>query len=237
MAEENKKVEQPTTTPATGGADVEFEIIKDQANAFFEKYRKLIFGVLAVVIIGGGGYYVYKTFIKGPKEVAAKEAIYTAQRYFELDSFQLALNGKEGSFSGFIDIIDEYSGTSSANAAYYYAGTCFLYSGNYDEAINFLSNYSSSDEYTQAMAYGMQGDAYSEKGEMDQAISFYEKAANYAPNESLAPYFLRKAGLLAEHSQKDDQAKGYYERIEKEYPLAADKLGIKKDLVRVTKTY
>lgn len=233
MAEE--KQQQPA--PQTSSADVEFEVLRERASSAFEKYRKVIYAVLAVVIIGGGGYYIYRAFFKAPKELEAKEAVYMAQRYFELDSFQLALDGREGSFDGFVALAEQYGGTSAGHSAYYYAGACFLYTGKYDQALDFLSNYSSSDVNTQAMAYGMMGDAHSELGSMDEALSYYEKAANHAANGAVTPYYLRKAGLLCEHTQKNDQAKAFYERIEKEYPKEADKLGVKKDIIRVSGVY
>lgn len=234
MAEENKEVQN---NPVVSSAEVEFEVLKERANQTFQKYRTVIMAIIALVVVGGGGYYIYQVWFKAPKELAAKEAIYQAQRYFEIDSFQVALDGKEGQFSGMLDIISEYGGTGSANLAHYYAGASYLYLGNFDQAITFLSGYSGGDDYTQAAAYAMLGDAYSEQGNMDEAISQYEKAANTAPNEAMAPFFLRKAGLACEHTQKNDQAKTFYERIEKEYPKSADMLGIQKDIIRVTGSY
>jgi hypothetical protein len=49
-----------------------------------------------------------------------------AQQQFEKDSFQLALTNPGGGYSGFLDIIDSYSGTKTANLAKYYAGICYL---------------------------------------------------------------------------------------------------------------
>ena len=75
------------------------------------------------------------------------------QQYFEQaiasetakDSLlNLALNGAEGKY-GFLDIIDEYSGTKAANLATYSAGMAYLSQQNYQEAISYLENFSSDD--------------------------------------------------------------------------------------------
>ena len=55
------------------------------------------------------------------KENEAKAQMWMAEQYFERDSFNLALNG-DGNYLGFLDIIEEYGITKSANLANYYYG-------------------------------------------------------------------------------------------------------------------
>lgn len=234
MAEEQKGT-QPTAPVAN--TEVDFDVLKDKANETFQKYKGIITILLAVIVLGGGGYYVYRTWIKAPKEAAANDAIFRAQRYFEIDSFQVALDGKGDEFSGFLSIIEDYGSTSAGNLAHYYAGACYLYLGNYDQALTFLGGYSGGDDHTQAVAYGMMGDAYYEQGNLDEALNYYEKAAKTSDTEAVSPFFLRKAGLVCEQKEDKERAKAYYERIEKDYPQSADALGIKKDLIRVTGAY
>ena len=57
---------------------------------------------------------------------------------------KLALYGDGNNF-GFLYIIDEYSGTPSANLANYYAGIAFLNLSEYDNAIKHLKSFSSND--------------------------------------------------------------------------------------------
>lgn len=68
-----------------------------------------------------------------------------------------------GGYSGFLDIIETYSGTKSANLAKYYAGICYLHLGQHDAAIEFLNDYNAKDEPTNITRLGTIGDAYSEK--------------------------------------------------------------------------
>lgn len=202
---------------------------------FINQNRNLIFiGVGALIVIAALAY-VYFVFYMGPKEERAKKEMFRAEYYFAQDSFQLALTGRTGEFKGLLDIIDEYGGTEGANLASYYAGTSYLYIGEYDFAIKFLGDYSSSDEVTQAMAYGMIGDAYVEKGENEQAIQQYEKAAKLEDNDVISPYYLHKAGMVSELLNKPEEAKAYYERITENYAESAIVEAAEKDLVRLNR--
>ena len=70
--------------------------------------------------------------------------MFMAEKYFELDSFNLALNGNTEHL-GFLDIIDDYKRTKSANLANYYAGLCYYYLGDYELAIDYVSDFSTSN--------------------------------------------------------------------------------------------
>lgn len=224
--------------------DLDMDELKSTAQDWFEKNKNLIYGGITVVLILIAGLYWYFVMHKGPQEIAAKQELYKAQQSFDQDSFSLALNGRpvvagqQGDFLGLLKIIENYGGTTSGNLAYYYAGTSFMHLNQFDQAIKFLENYSGEDDATQAMAYGMIGDAKSEKGDIDGALSYYKKAANYAPeNQAISPYFLRKAGLLSEKQGKAGEAKAYYEQIKNDFPKVAVQMAIEKDIIRVSDTY
>ncbi len=71
----------------------------------------------------------------------AQSQMYQAERYLEMDSLKLALNG-DGNYLGFLDIVKDYKFTKAGNLAKYCAGICYLHLGNYNEAIDFLDKYS-----------------------------------------------------------------------------------------------
>jgi TolA-binding protein len=218
----------------------EFDLdeFRDQAVGTFEKYKNLIYGGILLIVLIAGGFYVYTQMYMGPRKENANNEIFRAQRYFEIDSFQLALNGRQlpgqqGNFMGFLDIIQEFGGTPAANTAHYYAGASLLHIGKYEEAIKYLKAYSGKDGLTQSAAYAMIGDAQSELGQKADAISMYLKAADNYPNPATSPIYLRKAGLLSELEGKAEEALKYYERVENEYPQTAQTMNISKDIIRV----
>jgi tetratricopeptide (TPR) repeat protein len=70
-----------------------------------------------------------------------------------------------------------------ANLPAYIAGDCYLRTGDYNNAVKQLKEYSTSDKLYQARAYKLLGDAYSELGKNDDAIAYYKKSANHFPED------------------------------------------------------
>ncbi len=103
--------------------------------------------------------------MKGPEDVKAGNAMWKAESNFRSDSFALALNG-DGSATnpGFLKVISKYSGTKTANLAKFYAGACYLQTGDFNNAIKYLNDYSSTSDVLNVRVYGLLGDAYSELG-------------------------------------------------------------------------
>jgi len=189
-----------------------------------QKYIFIIIGVVAVVVLG---YLGYKEYIAKPKQVNAMNDMFQAQKYFDQavtgvakDSlYNLALNGGEGKF-GMLDIIEEYSGTPSANLANYYAGTAYLRLKDYKNAVEYLSNFKSDDEILAPLAKGNIGDAFVQLNQKDDALGYYEEAAKMRNNEYTTPMYLYKAGAIALDLGKADKALTYFERIKEEFPNA-----------------
>ena len=67
------------------------------------------------------------------------------------------------------------------------------------------------------MSIGLLGDAYSELGKYQDAVSKYEKAADVAENEILSPIYLEKAAIVYEKLEKYSDAVKVYEKLKKEY--------------------
>ena len=201
--------------------------VKDQAQDFFEKNQKLVIGALVGLVLLLGGFLAYKYAYQEPREKAVMEAIQKAQYQFQQDSFALALANPGDGFEGFLDIIDNYSGTKAANLAQYYAGVSYLNLGNYDVAIDYLKKYSANDDITPITKNGALGDAYAELGDMDNAKSSYKKAVS-SDNDFLTPYYLNKLGVIYLNENNSAEAKSVFERIENDYPQAAEARDAKK---------
>jgi len=240
---ENKTSPNAETNPNSNYLAPNFDVasFKDSAMDKFEKNKNLIYGGVAIAMLLAVGIYYYFGVHRPSKIQAAEVAIYNAQFAFERDSFDLALRGKDvmgqERVMGFLDVIDTYSGTPSANIAQYGAGVSLLHLGKYEEAIGHLQAYSGADGMTQAMAYGAIGDAKSELNQMDEALSFYLKAAAYQANSATSPYFLRKAALLCEVQGKKDEAKKHLEAAIKDFPQTAERMNLEADLIRISGSY
>jgi len=211
----------------------EFEVVEGalgKTEQFIEDNNKMLTIVVAVIIAVAGAYLAYTKLYIAPKQAEALEQMFQAELSFEKDSFNLALNG-DGNDLGFIDIIDGYSGTKAANLSKYYAGVCCLKIGQFEEAIDYLGAFSSSDRMIQPMAYGAMGDAYAELGDNSNALSNYMKAGKME-NDFSAPYYLMKAGLLYETEGKYNEALSAYESIKKDYKNSDEGRNIDKYITR-----
>ncbi len=186
-----------------------------------QKYIFIIIGLVAVVVLGS---LAYKEYIAKPKQTAAMNDMFQAQKYFDeavtgtaKDSlYNLALNGGEGKF-GMLDIIEEYSGTPSANLASYYAGTAYLRLKDYKNAVEYLGDFKSDDEILAPLAKGNIGDAFVQLNQPEDALGYYEQAAKMRDNEFTTPMYLFKAGTIALDLGKADKALTYFKRIKDDY--------------------
>jgi tetratricopeptide (TPR) repeat protein len=195
-----------------------------------ENYKTLLTGLAIIIVIVGLGW-LGKIYL-GKRNDEAQSQMYQAERYLEMDSLKLALNG-DGNYLGFLDIAKSYRLTKSGNLALYSAGICYLHLGEYQDAIDFLNKYSKKDKVIGSLAIGAIGDAYVELGDLDKGITKYIEAADYAMNSFNTPLFLLKAGELYEMNGKQSDALKLYERIEREYPESTEGSTIDKYIARV----
>jgi len=202
-----------------------------RTEQFIENNQKtityVIGGLIVIVLI----FFGYRKFIHLPKEKAAQEAMYKAELYFEQDSVDLALMG-DGENYGFLDIIDDYGSTKAGNLSQYYAGICYLEKGEYQNAIDYLKDFSSSDILVSGMALGAIGDAYMELGDIDEATDYYLQAARNNENEFSTPTFLLKAGWAFELNKNYEDALDVYEQIKQDYPRSREARDIDKYIAR-----
>lgn len=192
--------------------------VKEHAQDYFEKNKSLVMGILTVIILLVGGFIVYKYLIQMPKENQAKMAIFKAEQQFQRDSFALALENPGGGYEGFLDIIDNYSGTETANIASLYAGISYMNVGRFNDAISYLENYNADGSYGPILKNGNLGDAYSELQDFDKALSYYKKATTASEDALLTPYYLYKLGLLSKRMGDTAAADAAFQRIKDEYP-------------------
>jgi tetratricopeptide (TPR) repeat protein len=185
------------------------------AEHWLEENSKLVFGVVGVALLLVAGYFGFNYF-KSSQDAQAQKEMFQAIYYFEADSLSQALNG-DGNNLGFIDIIDEYKYSDAANLAHFYAGVAFLKQGKYEAARLYLQDFKSKDLLVQARAYSLIGDAYMEEEKFNDAVTYYNKAANYKPNKFFTPAYLMKAALAYEKLNQTEKAKEAYDKIINQY--------------------
>lgn len=199
--------------------DERFEAVEEalsKSEQIIEKHQKSILTVIGIVVVIVVAYFGFDKYYLAPLEEEAQIEIAKAESYFAQDSLQLALNG-DGINLGFLDVIDDYGMTKSANLAHYYAGICYLKLGQFEDAISYLKGFSAADQVVAPMAVGAIGDAYMELGETDKAINYYLDAANQRVNEFTSPFFLQKAAWGYESNGDYKKALDMHQRIKEEF--------------------
>ena len=224
----NTKTNQAKNGDKSQTAEV-FESLDSTANKseqWILKNQNIIFTIIAVVSISVLSYLGYERLISEPKEKEAISELNKAQYFFELalvsnesDSlFRLALNGGEGKY-GFLDIVNEYSGTKASNLANYSIGMSYLNLKEYDNAIIYLEKFKSDDILLKSISLGTIGDCFSELNQPNEALEYYEKAFNSSSeNFYTSPKFLYKAAVVGSQIGKNRLAIKYLKRIKEEFP-------------------
>lgn len=206
--------------------------VQQKTKSFFAhnlQYVNIIGGGLLLIIAGILAYYF---LYQQPRQERAVEQMMLAQQQFERDSFRLALTNPGGGYSGFLDIIESYSGTKTSNLAKYYAGVSYLNLGQYDAAIDYLKDYNPGDEVTSITTLGTLGDAYSEKNDFSNAISYYKKAISAGNNELLTPYYIKKLGMLYLFQKDNANALSQFTELRKQFPLSPEAGDVEKYIAR-----
>ena len=195
------------------------EVVVDRAKDYWKRNNRIITIVGLAVILLAGGYLAYKKFYKEPNETKAAEAIFHAENYFRMDSIKQALNG-DGINPGFVKIADKYGSTKAGNLARYYAGACFLQTGDYAKAEKYLEDFDTDAEQVQARAYKLLGDAYAEQGKNKEAFKSYKSAAHhFEADEANASDYLFTAAYFAHKVLNDKQeAISLYKELKEKYP-------------------
>ncbi|NOY36045.1 MAG: tetratricopeptide repeat protein [Chlorobi bacterium] len=209
-----------------------FEEALTKTEQFIEDNQKILTIIVGIIVIIVIGFTVYRRYVVAPKQKEAMSQMYVAEQYFERDSFNLALNG-DGNNLGFLDIIDTYGITKSANLAKYYTGICFLHLGKYEDAIDYLSKFKSKDKMLSVIAKGALGDAFMQTGDTQKALDHYLQAGNASDNAFLAPIYLMKAGEVLESLDEYNRALTIYREIQEKYPKSQEGRNIDKYISRV----
>lgn len=204
-----------------------------KAEMYVEDNKNTLMGIVLAIIICFTLFFSYNRFYKQPKEINASTEIYMAEKKFQNNKFQEALDGDE-QYAGLLEIIDTYGGTNAANLAEYYAGICYLKLDDPEAAIEHLDNFSSDDELLAPICKGAIGDAFSELGQDEEALEYYIEAAELRTNNFTTPIYLMKAANAAYVLDQKDEALSLYKRIENEFSTSKEGQNISKYITRIT---
>ncbi len=210
----------------------ELESALTKTEHFIEEHQKPITYAVGAIILIVVAWMGFTKFYLQPREDEAQSQMFMAESYFEKDSFNLAING-DGNYLGFLDIIDDYGMTKSANLAKYYTGISYLHLGQYDAALDYLKGFKTKDMLLGPVAEGARGDARLELGETDAALKHYKKAYSMNDNQLTSPVYMMKAATLLESMDELEDALSLYREIKEKYPESAEGENVDRYIARV----
>jgi tetratricopeptide (TPR) repeat protein len=202
-----------------------------KTEQYIENNQENLVRIVGAIVVVIALFIGYQKLYIAPMEQEAQVDMFMAELYFQKDSFNLALNG-DGQYLGFIDIADEYSSTKPGKLANYYAGLSYLNTGDFENAIEYLDDFSSDDIILSSLALGCIGDAYMELEDADNALSYYEDAASYTDNEFTTPRYMLKQAMIHESNGDYADALALYKGIEADYKSSREGNGIEKYIAR-----
>jgi len=201
-----------------------------RTEAFISRYQNQILIGIALIALGVIGYLSYNQLVIAPRNREAANEFYYPQKHMEEaltadasgntqvhDSLlDLALMGDAK--YGFLDIMDVYPGTKTAELAAYSAGMSYLRLGQYKEAIIYLEKYNGDNKELEALAQAGIGDAFMGLEQVEDAYEYYQRAIKVTDNEFVTPINLFKAGVAALELEKRDEARDFFDRLYEKYP-------------------
>jgi tetratricopeptide (TPR) repeat protein len=227
-----KRKASNTVTNQSTTAEV-FDTLDQSASTtekIVAKYQNFIVGGVITIVIMVLGFLGYSSLVLEPNSEEANNELFTAQTYFsqalndneKSDSlFLLSLNGGNGKY-GFLDIIENYSGTNASQLSYYSAGMAYYNLNDFENAIKYLKYFDSEDDVLKSLALGGIGDSFAELDQLDDALSYYELAFKVSNNNFTAPKFLLKAANTASVLKQNSLAKKYYNSILEDFPKSSE---------------
>ena len=202
------------------------DLLGDESAEFIENNQSLIkisSIVLAVVVLGWFSYSIlYKTYVVEPKNEKSLAAIWKQEAAaFDNNDWNSLISGDSlMTFKGLSKVIDDFSGYDGGNLAVYDLGIAYLNTGDFDKAIETLSEVNFNDELIATIALGGIGDAYLQNGDASKAGDYYLQAYKRRDNELTSPLYMMKLAFTQEMNEDYEGAQKVYQELLEKYPTS-----------------
>ena len=93
---------------------------------------------------------------------------------------------------------------------------------DYQNAITYLSDFSSDDKMLNPISKGGIGDAFVQLEQLEEGLEYYEKAINASTNDFTTPLYLLKAARVSIDLGDNAKALDFLNRIKKEFSSSTE---------------
>ena len=153
-----------------------------------------------------------------PNKPELNAEMYPAEKAFREQKYDLALKGSK-SLKGFQQLAHETPSKQSRLAAIY-GGLCALHLQEYQLAVQLLSSVKTEDHFFSIISLGVQGDALSQQGNLNEALKKYKAAIKDRNNYIITPHYILKIAAIYASFENYDKAIKYLNIIKNNYKHA-----------------
>lgn len=195
-----------------------------------ENNKKYIYWAVGAVVVIALLILGYVNLIRNPNLDQAKSQIAQADAALVAGNDSIAL-------LQYLSVADSYSNLP-ANRANLNAAIILYQQGKYEEAIASIKKFDPAGNLVGPASQSLMGDCYVNLGELDKALSAFDKAIDLAGDNGLyTPVFIMKKATVYREQQNYKAEAAAYQTINDSYPEFATSYGIdiEKYLIRAKK--
>jgi tetratricopeptide (TPR) repeat protein len=192
----------------------------------------VVIGLVAIIVL----WYFYSSG-KAADELEANRQLRQVMTLYGQQQFKLAISGDANqNIPGLTKIVEDFGGTPTGQTAMIYLGNAYLYTDQFDKALQVFDDASPDSDMLRAAAVAGKAAAYEAKKNYAEAASLYEEASTMFENDLLTSARQLNAGRAYGLSGNKEKAKEMLELVKEakstRYHQEADKLLAQFDLIQ-----
>ena len=191
-----------------------------EARSWMENNKRLAAYIVAAPLVVVALWFWWNQKTNESNEIATAQLAKIIP-YFDEGKYDLAINGvpQEGA-QGLQAIVDEHGRTTSGQFAKLYLANAYFAQKNYDKALEYYDDISSSSKMISSAACAGMGTCYEMKNDYAKAGSYFEKAASKDMNLMQAPENLQRSAVNYAAAGKKEKAVELLKMLKKEFPTS-----------------
>jgi tetratricopeptide (TPR) repeat protein len=190
----------------------------------------LAIGALAVIILAVVWYSNKQT----EDNLLASAQLFQIIPIYEQGQYQKAIDGEPGTqLVGLKNIVENYGNTNNGELAKIYLAHSYYALGEYENALQYYSDYSGGSELHKSTALAGMAASYEMMEKYSDAAENYEKAAKLIKIDSQSADFLINAGINYIKSGDKSSAKNVLEIVKNDYKTTTAAREVEKYLAQL----